>query len=190
MELDISNKPSPYSMEDKIRRVLWGIAYNLLFRYTPRPFKRWRAMLLNLFGAKVSLKARVCPKAEITMPWNLEMEDYATLADHAIVYSTAKVYIGRQATVSQYSYLCTATHDYEDAYNTLYARPIIIEANAWIAADVFIGPGVTVGEGTVVGARSNVYKNLPAWKVCVGSPAKAIKERIISKNRKNEITIL
>lgn len=190
MDLDISNKPSPYSTKDKIRRVLWGIVYQLLFRPSPRPCKRWRAMLLNLFGAKVSLKARVCPKAEITMPWNLEMDDYATLADYAVVYSTAKVHIGRQATVSQYSYLCTATHDYEDSYNTLYARPIVICKNAWVAADAFVGPGVTIGEGTVVGARSSVFKDLPAWKVCVGSPAKAIKDRVISKNRKDENSTL
>ena len=45
------------------------------------------------------------------------------------------------------------------------------------AADVFVGPGVTVGTGTVVGARSSVFADLPAWTVCVGSPARPVKER-------------
>jgi putative colanic acid biosynthesis acetyltransferase WcaF len=47
----------------------------------------------------------------------------------------------------------------------------------WLAADVFVGPGVTVGTGAVVGARSNVFTDLPPWKVCVGSPAKPVKDR-------------
>lgn len=190
MNLDISNKPSPFSTKDKIKRVLWGLIYNTLFRLSPRPLHKWRVLILRCFGAKVSSKARICPRAKITIPWHLVMDDYATLADDAIVYSTAMVKIGRQATVSQYSYLCTATHDYEDAYNILYAEPITIEENVWIAADVFVGPGVNIGEGTVVGARSCVYKNLPAWKVCVGNPAKPIKNRVITKDRSNEKSTL
>ncbi len=190
MELDISNNPSPYSTKDKVKRVLWGFVYTCFFRTSPRPLKKWRIFLLRSFGAKISNKARIGSKAVITMPWNLIMDDYATLADDAIVYSTATIHIERQATVSQYSYLCTATHDYEDAYNTLYAEPITIKKNAWVAADVFVGPGVVINEGAVIGARSSVYKDMPAWKVCVGNPAKPIKDRIISKDRSNEKSTL
>lgn len=190
MKLDISYKPSPFTAKVKIKRVLWNIIYVLLFRPSPRPLHRWRIMLLNLFGATISSKARICPHARITFPWNLIMDDYATLADDVIVYSTEIVKIGRQATVSQYSYLCTATHDYEDAYNILYAKPIIIQEDVWIAADVFVGPGVIVGKGTVVGARSSVFKSLPDWKVCVGNPAHPIKDRLIIRDRRNEKSML
>lgn len=183
--IDISHKPSPHSFQAKLARVAWGIVYHLLFRLSPNPCRRWRAFLLRCFGAEVSLKARIAQTAVITMPWNLTMEDYATLGPHAICYSTGPIHIGRQATVSQFSHLCSATHDYEDRKFTLYASPITIGEQAWIAADVFVGPGVTIGEGTVVGARSSVYKDLPAWKVCVGNPAKPVKDRVIKRNRGN-----
>jgi putative colanic acid biosynthesis acetyltransferase WcaF len=49
----------------------------------------------------------------------------------------------------------------------------------WIGADAFIGPGVHVGSLSVVGARSSTYKNLPERRVCVGNPAKPIKERVL-----------
>ena len=185
-ELNISKKPSPFSTKIKIKRVLWALTYAILFRPTPNPAHKWRVFLLNAFGAKISTKARISQKAQITMPWHLEMEDYATLGPYAICYSTAHIKICKQATVSQYSYLCSATHDFEDAHFTLYAEPITIEANAWVAADVYVGPGVTIGEGTVVGARSSVYKSLPAWKVCVGNPARSIKDRTITKDKSNE----
>ena len=44
---------------------------------------------------------------------------------------------------------------------------------------MLVGPGVSVGEGTVVGARSSVFKDLPPWTVCVGSPAKPIGRRVL-----------
>ncbi|CAN0530686.1 unnamed protein product, partial [Laminaria digitata] len=49
----------------------------------------------------------------------------------------------------------------------------------WIAADVFVAPGVTIGEESVIGARSSVFTDLPAWKVCVGSPAKPVRDRVM-----------
>jgi putative colanic acid biosynthesis acetyltransferase WcaF len=57
--------------------------------------------------------------------------------------------------------------------------PITIGSGVWVAADVFVGPGVTIGDDTVVGARSSVLTDLPAWKICVGTPAKPVRDRII-----------
>lgn len=37
-------------------------------------------------------------------------------------------------------------------------------------------PGVTIGEGAVVGAGSLVTKDVPAWTIAAGTPAKVIKE--------------
>lgn len=168
--------PSPHSFKHRVGRVIWGIVQGSLFRWSPRPCFRWRRMLLSLFGAKMHPTARVYPLARILVPWNLEMDAYATLADHVDCFTVAKITIGRRVTVSQYSYLCSATHDFEDPKRLMVPIPITLGARSWIAADVFVGPGVTVGEGTVVGARSSVFKDLPPWKVCAGSPAKPIRD--------------
>jgi len=37
-------------------------------------------------------------------------------------------------------------------------------------------PGVTIGEGAIVGAGSLVTKDIPAWTIAAGRPAKVIKE--------------
>ena len=37
-------------------------------------------------------------------------------------------------------------------------------------------PGVTVGEGAIVGAGSLVTKDVPAWTIATGRPAKVVKE--------------
>jgi putative colanic acid biosynthesis acetyltransferase WcaF len=185
-QIDISYKPSPHGSGNRMARLTWGIVYCVLFRPSLRPMLRWRNFILRCFGAQISKSARIYPKARIWAPWNLHMDECATLSDHVDCYCVAPVRIGAHATVSQYSYLCAASHDHEDANFTLYAQPIAIGAQAWIAADVFIGPGVTIGEGTVVGARSSVFKDLPPWKVCVGSPARPIKDRVVVRDRRQD----
>jgi putative colanic acid biosynthesis acetyltransferase WcaF len=82
--------------------------------------------------------------------------------------------------VSQYAYLCGATHDHTHPRFPLTPMPIDVGSQCWIAADVFVAPGVTIGDGTVVGARSSVFSDLPPWKVCVGSPARPVSDRVIN----------
>lgn len=53
---------------------------------------------------------------------------------------------------------------------------ITIGKNVMIGMGTTIMPGVTIGEGAIVGAGSLVNKDIPAWTVAVGSPAKVVKE--------------
>jgi putative colanic acid biosynthesis acetyltransferase WcaF len=129
-------------------------------------------MLLRLFGATIGRDAHPSPSCRIWAPWNLTLGESSSIGEFVDVYSVAPIVIGRNCTISQYSFLCTASHDYLDPLMPLTTAPIRIEDGAWVAADVFIGPGVTVGEGAVVGARSSAYKDVPAWTVFAGNPAR------------------
>ena len=95
-------------------------------------------------------------------------------------YNVDKVIIGANSTISQKSYLCTASHDVSKSSNPLITAPIIIEEQVWIGAGVFIGMGVVVGKGVVVGATSSVYKSVNPWEIVGGNPAKFIKKRILN----------
>lgn len=168
------------TLSSKWRRAIWYFFYIIFFRFSPLFFYGWRNSLLRLFGAKVGVRVHVYPSAKVWAPWNLVMGDSSCLGPYVDCYTVDKVYIGAGATVSQYSFLCTASHDYTQASMPLATASITIGANAWIAADVFVGPGVSIGEGTVVAARSSVFKDLPAWVVAIGSPALPIKPRLIN----------
>ncbi|MCD7973424.1 MAG: putative colanic acid biosynthesis acetyltransferase [Candidatus Azobacteroides sp.] len=171
---------NPYSKKNQLKRLVWTICWNILARPFPRNLgRKWKLFLLRIFGAKVASTSVVYSKAKIFMPWNLEMDDFACIASDVDCYNAAKVRIGKNATVSQYSYICTATHDITSKSHTLYALPITIEDNAWVASKAYIGPGVVIGEGAVVGATASVYKNVNPWEVVGGNPAKFIKKREI-----------
>ena len=175
--IDVSHCPSSHSFNNKLGRCLWGLVSLLLFRPSPRVFHGWRRFLLRRFGAKVGKGARIQPSCKIWAPWNLEVGDYGCLSHQVDCYCVDRVKIGAHATVSQYSYLCTATHDDSDPHMQLVTAPIVVGDQAWVCADVFVGPGVSIGEGAVVGARSGVFDDIPEWKVCVGTPARPLRDR-------------
>jgi acetyltransferase-like isoleucine patch superfamily enzyme len=52
------------------------------------------------------------PSARIWAPWNLEMGDHACLSEDVDCYCVDKIAIGANTTVSQYSFLCSRSHDY------------------------------------------------------------------------------
>ena len=138
----------------------------------------WRRFLLRLFGAKIGKKVIIRPSATITYPWKVTIGDYSWIGDDVVLYSLGEIEIGNNVVISQKSYLCAASHDYTKEDFPIWAKKITIEDECWLATDVYVAPGITIGKGTVVGARSNVFKDLPPGKVCVGSPARPIKDRI------------
>ena len=58
---------------------------------------------------------------------------------------------------------------------------IIIEDDVWIGSNSVILSGVIIGRGSVIGAGSIVTKNVPAYSIVVGNPARIIKKRFDEK---------
>ncbi|MBA4189044.1 MAG: putative colanic acid biosynthesis acetyltransferase [Planctomycetaceae bacterium] len=178
MSLDLSGYRNQLGWRNKLARAAWGVVWVMLFRPSPRPLHGWRRFLLRRFGATVGRGAHPYPLAWVWAPWNLEMGDHSCLADGVDCYSVALIRLGRSALVSQRTFLCGATHDYNHPEFPLVAKPITIADGVWVAAEAFIGPGVTVGEGAVVGARACVTKDVEPWTVVAGNPAIMIKRRL------------
>ena len=172
-------EPSPWSFKEKVGRAIWMVVGKTMFRMSFHNWYRFRAALLRLFGARIGTGVAIRPTANIEVPWMLDIEDDASVGDHAILYSLGTIHIGRRAIISQFAHLCAGTHDHTDHTFRLIRTPVTIGDDVWIGADAFIGPGVTVGPLSVVGARSSTYKDLPARKVYVGNPARPIKDRVL-----------
>ena len=60
-------------------------------------------------------------------------------------------------------------------WDVVNSKPITICDDAWIGMNCIILKGVTIGEGAIVGAGSVVTKDVPAWTVVAGNPAKVVK---------------
>ena len=177
--------PGHVSGSIKMKRVVWNVAAALLFRPFITPvFRKWRLLLLRLFGAQVEWDANVYASVKIWAPWRLRMGHRTCLGPEVIYYNQDWVVLEDDAIVSQYSYLCTAGHDTSHANTAdegLITAPIVLRNGAWIGSRAFVGMGVEIGKGGVVGATASVYKKVEPWTVVGGNPAKVLK-KIESKN--------
>jgi len=172
-----TTEPS-FTLKNRILRALWGMVWVVFFRYSPRPFHTWRALILKLFGAKLGLHAHVYPDVSIWAPWLLTVGNNVGIADGVKIYNIAKVEISDYCVVSQGAYLCTGSHDINSKNFQLIAKPIVLEKYVWICAEAFVGPGVSVAEGCVLGARGVLIKPVTqAWGVWIGNPAEFKKLR-------------
>ena len=163
--------------QQRFAETLWGIFGQKLFQLTFHDWYGLRRRMLRLFGASIHPTARIRPSVIISHPWLLEIGAHSVVGDHAILFCLGPIIIGDRCTISQYSHICSGSHDYTKRSMPLITDPINIEDDVWIAADVFVGPGVTIGSDTVVGARSTVMHDLPSGSVCVGDSAKPIGPR-------------
>lgn len=166
-----------FTLGNRFYRLAWSATWLLLASWTPPPMHGWRRLLLRLFGAKVAPTAGVYGSARIWSPANFEIGEHAYVGPRASIYSMAKITIGPFSLVSQGGHLCAGTHDIDNAHFQLCARPITIGARVWIAAEAFVGPGVTIGDGSVLGARACAMKDLDAFTVYAGNPARPIRPR-------------
>ncbi|WP_372757571.1 putative colanic acid biosynthesis acetyltransferase [Mariniflexile sp.] len=179
-KVDLSQYQNTLSRKNQFVRFLWTITWFLFARPLPRSIGRsWKLFLLRSFGAKVHKTAHVYSSVRIYAPWNLEMHAYSCLAPDVDCYNVDKVIIGEHTTVSQKTYLCTASHDITKSNYPLITAPIIIANQVWVGASAFIGFGVTIKQGAVVGATASVYKDVESWTIVGGNPAKFIKTREI-----------
>lgn len=163
---------------------LWWIVEAILFRPSPQFLYAWRRWLLRRFGARVGEGVIIRPTVRTQFPWKVRIGDYSWIGDDVVLYSLGDIDIGANVVVSQKSYLCTGSHDAGATDFTIFSEPIYLEDECWIATDVYIAPGVRIGRGTLVGARSSVFKDLPAGKICMGSPARVVKERPAGSDRR------
>jgi putative colanic acid biosynthesis acetyltransferase WcaF len=168
---------NPYSLREYLGRYTWYLVERTLFRIsTPRAY-RWRAFLLRRFGAKIAKSCGIRRTVRVWHPWLLSIGEHSVIGDHVTIYNLSHCTIGRQTTISQNVHLCGGTHDHRSPTMPLIRSRIQVGDHVWIAADAFIGPDVTVNNGVVVGARAVVMRDMPAWQVCVGHPAKPIASR-------------
>ena len=138
--------------------------------------------MLKLFGAKVEWDANVYASVKIWAPWKLRMGHRSCLGPEVICYNQDWIVLEEDAIVSQYCYLCTASHDVEKqntADDSLIIAPIVLKKKSWVGSRAYVGLGVCVGENAIVGATASVYKNVEANTIVGGNPAKLLKQRIL-----------
>lgn len=110
--------------------------------------------------------------------YNIEVGTNFFANFNLVILDAAKVSFGDNVFVGPNCSFYTAGHplDAERRNQGLeYARPILVGSNVWFGGNVVVLPGVTIGDGCVIGAGSVVTKDVPAFSVVAGNPARVIR---------------
>ncbi|MBE6922661.1 MAG: sugar O-acetyltransferase [Ruminococcaceae bacterium] len=95
------------------------------------------------------------------------------------ILDVGKVTIGDNCLFAPNVSIYTAGHPiHPDARNSLYEYGIDVTLgnNCWLGGNVIVMPGVNIGDNCVIGAGSVVTKDIPAWSIAAGNPARVIRK--------------
>lgn len=90
---------------------------------------------------------------------------------------TESIRLGERCRLGPYVMIVdSAFHELLDRSKRPPSQPVIIGDDVWLGAKASILPGVTIGRGAVVGTGAVVTRDIPAFAVVAGVPAKIVKQ--------------
>lgn len=94
----------------------------------------------------------------------------------------SKIIIGNDCMISYGVVMRTDMHNYSRRdipmiKQDINIKDIIVGNDVWIGYGAYIMPGISIGDGAIVGAHAVVTKNVPAYAVVAGVPARIVKYR-------------
>lgn len=113
---------------------------------------------------------------------DIVLGDGANLGFNCEIFSGASVKVGCQVMMAAYSYLVGGGHDAASTEvapleQARTAAGITVGDGAWIGAGALVLDGLTVGEQSIVGAGAVVTRDVEAYAVVAGVPARMVRSR-------------
>lgn len=104
--------------------------------------------------------------------------DSISIGKYVIISHDVYIYDNNNHPISSVEREKLSLSSFEDKYNSWYNSSISsinIEDNVWIGMNCIILKGVNIGKGAIVAAGSVVTKDVPAFSIVAGNPAKVVK---------------
>lgn len=164
----------------------------------PRLWVKW---FVNPFYHKKGKGSTIRRRTRMdVLPWNVfELGSQSTVEDFSTINNgvgavrignrtriglgntiIGPVTIGDDVRLAQNIVLSGLNHNYEDISLPIHAQgvstaPIVVEEETWIGANTVVVAGVTIGKHCIIAGGSVVTKDIPAYSVAVGNPARVVK---------------
>lgn len=133
--------------------------------FAPIAARKMRPMLLRGMGAKVGKGVFIGDH----VVFDLNHSDMITLDDYAHITGGCRL-LCHQRDLKNYL-------KGDNAAMVGYSiKPIHVGKGVMVGMMTFITPGVTIGDGAIIGGGSVVTRDIPAWTIASGRPAKVYKE--------------
>jgi len=180
---------------------------NRVIRYPGAVAMRFRIMRLRLLGANIGARCWIRRISVPRNPWDIAIGGGAALDQGVTLLATGprksqprivigggtycnrftmfdaseRIEVGRDCMIGPHCYITDHDHlhgrDKLVRAQELIGAPVTIGSDVWIGAGVIILKGVTVGDGAIIGAGAVVSRDVLAYSICAGVPARKIGER-------------
>jgi maltose O-acetyltransferase len=167
-----------------MRKIIYFI-YISIFRFTPeiyRPYAiltpRIRRWMVSYFVNSAGKSIRVKRNADISM--FISVGDFSELGSNCIIQSNT--FIGRNVIMGPDVKIYTKNHNFDNIdipiqFQGHTSEAVNIGDDVWLGANVIVLPGVSIHSHSVIAAGSIVTKDVPAFSIVAGVPAKVIGKR-------------
>jgi len=113
---------------------------------------------------------------------DIVLGDNVNIGFNSEVFSASRVTLERNALVAAYCYFIGGDHDFQSADVSVLdqsrsSRGITIGEGVWLGAGVKVLDGIRIAEHSIIGANAVVNRDIPAYSIAVGVPAKVIRKR-------------
>lgn len=169
-----------------IKRKLGGCIYYLLARHMPRSYSGLKIgqtalrrfcgrLMLAHCGKKVNIEKNALFSSKVSLG------DYSGIGINAKIYGTC--IIGDYVMMGEDCTVITRNHRYDRTDIPMMEqgfqeeKPVHIGNDVWIGDRVILMPGVHIGDGCIIGAGSVVTRDIPAYCIAAGVPARVIRSR-------------
>lgn len=141
------------------------------------PSHTLRIIALRMMGAKIAKDVAIYGGNEYRAPSKLVVGKGSALGHRAILDARRGLVIGENVCFGTEVMIWTLHHDYNDINFKVTGASVIIGSYVWMGSRCIILPGVTIGEGAVIAAGAIVTKDVPAFSIVAGVPAKVVGKR-------------
>lgn len=174
--------------------------------YAPTVMEHMRLLRIILWFHRFDSLGTHCGvgrRVRIYGPMRISMGDGSALFDEVLLIGNGRLTIGARSTVgyacvfgcadridigndvmiSASCYVTDLDHTFASvgvpiAEQGVQTAAVVIEDDVWVGAHSIVLRGVRIGRGAVIGANSVVTRDVPAYTIAAGSPARVIKHRV------------
>lgn len=143
---------------------------------------RLNRMVVKRIFRHCGLGVNIRPRVYFGSGNNISIGDHSMIGQDSIIGSRADVLIGNDVMMGPEVLIYTTNHGMEPGLpmrlQPLQPAPVHIGNDVWIGARCIILPGVTIGDGAVLAAGAVITKDVPAYAIVGGVPAKILKYRV------------
>ncbi len=141
------------------------------------PSHHLRRAYYRLAGLTIGKGSTIHMGLTLYNPQNISIGDDTVIGENAVLDGRERLVVGNHVAMASQVMIYNSQHEINDEFFTPSNAPVIIEDYVFIGPRVVIQPGVKIGKGAIVAAGAVVVKDIPAFAIVGGVPARIIGER-------------